>query len=200
MKMRVLKTALLFLCYFCFYIGNAQEMRSGLLLVNTQKANKTRFIPLNKKVKIWAGEDNLVYRAKILAVDSTLLYLSTGQCVPIKSVNSIRRKRIMLRDVGNAVVTTGVETELGLINAVFDPPRENHIDYNSFDNDDDLSLEDSLLLVAAGAVVAVVLAVGVGVITATVGVLVGIFEPRYYVDEWDLIPYNPAHDVFFVSD
>lgn len=196
MKVVSLKIALLLFSCLVTYVTLAQEMQSGLLLVST---DKSKFIPLGKKVKIWAGEENKVYRAKMLAVDDDFVYLSTGERLPIKSINSIKRKRIMLRDVGNASVVTGFATEKAVVETVWEgmfPESQNSFGNR---NNEDLSLTDGFLVIVGGAIVAVVLSVGVGIVTATTGVIVGIFEPRYYAGEWEFAPYNPAKNVMFVN-
>ncbi len=187
MKSRVLRTAMLLLSCLFLQTAFAQKMErhSGLLLVSEKKS---KIIPLGKKVKIWAGEENKVYRAKMLAVDDEFIYLSTGKRLPIKSIRSIRRKRIMLRDVGNA--------------SVWDATM-NPYEYDTFTNsyrekDNTLGLKEGFLMMAGGVVIAVVVAVGVGVVAATVGVVVGIFEPRYYADKWEILPLNPTKDVVFI--
>ncbi len=175
------------------------EKHSGLLLVSEKKS---KIIPLGKKVKIWAGEENKVYRAKMLAVDDEFVYLSTGKRLPIKSIRSIRRKRIMLRDVGNASVASGVATGTVLVEGAWEATM-NPYEYDTFTNsyrekDNTLGLKEGFLMMVGGVVVAVVVAVGVGVVAATVGVIVGIFEPRYHTDKWEILPLNPMKDVVFI--
>lgn len=198
MKAVSLKVALFLICCFVVHTIAAQEMQSGLLLVSEKKS---KLIPLNKKVKIWAGEDNKVYRAKILAVDDDFVYLSTGQRLPIKSIKSIKRKRIMLRDVGKASVATGVVIEKTVVESalkgMFPEPYDM---YGNRNNDSELGLGEGFLFILGGAIVSVGLAVGVGIVTGTVGVLFSLFEPRYHAGEWEMVPYNPARDVMFVNN
>ncbi len=202
MKSKVAKAVMLLLSCLIFQTALAQrsERHSGLLLVS---GKKTKIIPLGKKVKIWAGEENKVYRAKMLAVDDDFVYLSTGKRLPIKSIKSIRRKRIMFRDVGKASVATGVATGTALVEGAWEAadPYEYDTFTNSYrEKSDPVSLKEGFLLMAGGVVVAVVVAVGVGIVTATVGGVVGIFEPRYYADKWKILPLNPMKDVVFISN
>ncbi len=132
MESKVIKAAMLLLACLFFQTAFAQKMErhSGLLLVSEKKS---KIIPLGKKVKIWAGEENKVYRAKMLAVDDEFVYLSTGKRLPIKSIRSIRRKRIMFRDVGNASVVTGVATGTALVEGAWDATM-NPYEYDVFTN------------------------------------------------------------------
>ncbi len=200
MKSKLLRTVVLLLSCLIFQTVFAQKMErhSGLLLVSEKKS---KIIPLGKKVKIWAGEENKVYRAKMLAVDDEFVYLSTGKRLPIKSIRSIRRKRIMLRDVGHASVATGVVTGTALVGGAWyamDPYEYDTFTNSYVEQDNTLDLKEGFLMMAGGVVVAVFVAVGVGVVAATVGVIVGIFEPRYYADKWEILPLNPMKDVVFI--
>lgn len=198
MKINILKIALFLFGWLVFHTATAQEMQSGLLLVSTQKS---KLIPLGKKVKIWAGEDNKVYRAKMLAVDNDFVYLSTGQRLPIKSINSIKRKRIMFRDIGEASVVTGIATSKVAVdwslNAMFPEPSSDA--FGNLNNDNDASFKNGFVVIVGGVIVAIIATIGVGIVTATAGVFVGIFEPRYYAGKWEMLPYNPSTDVMFVN-
>lgn len=198
MKIAILKTVLLFFCCFGIYHLNAQEMQSGLLLVSN---HKTKLIPLGKKVKIWAGEDNTIYQAKLIAVDKDFVYLSTGDRLPIEKINCIRRKRILWKDIGHATVTTGVETEKFIANTTFDlmfpEPKFDRITQAL--NDDDLEIHEGILVIIGGVVLAAAAAIAVGVVSSTAGVIVGIFEPRYYAGKWKMTAYNPAENVIFIG-
>ncbi len=183
MKSFVRTAALLLLCC-SFSMAIAQEFRSGLLLTSVKNPNKTRVIPINKKVKIWAGEDNRLYRAKILAVDNYIAYLSTGERVPIKSIKSIKRKRIMFRDVGNATVVTGALAGELLLDA-------------ATDTSDNYANNERSVGLLGGVFLSAVTAVGIGVTTLTAGTIVGVFEPRYYAEKWNIEPLNPEKIVHF---
>ncbi|PVX50696.1 hypothetical protein C7377_1009 [Balneicella halophila] len=168
----------------------AQEEHSGLLLT---KGNKTKLIRLGKKVKLRAGSDNTIYRAKLIAVDKDFAYLSTGQRVPIKSIKSAKRKRIMFRDVGNASAVTGV----WLADADLDADDESDFyDANNYTN----TVEEDLADTGRNIVITLVLAVSVGVVVGVVGVLVGIFEPNYFTDQWMISPHNPMPSVFIIKE
>lgn len=184
MKFFVYKTVLLLLCC-SFYVATAQEFRSGLLLTSVKNPKKTRVIPINKKVKIWAGEENKLYRAKILAVDNYIAYLSTGQRLPIKSINSIKRKRIMFRDVGNASVVTGALAGEMLLDTAGDAVYDTY------------TAEDKSVGLLGGLFLSAVTVVGVGVTTLTAGTVIGIFEPRYRSEKWNIEPLNPEETVYF---
>lgn len=197
MKVVCFRIALLFFAFLAFCQVSAQEMQSGLLLVSTKKS---RLIPLGKKVKIWAGEENKVYRAKMLAVDKDFAYLSTGQRLPIKSIKSIKRKRIMLRDVGSASVVTGVAAEKVVVEMALEGMCPEPYDmFGNPNTDEGMDLREGFFLIIGGAILAVGIAVGVAAVMATVGVFVGIFEPRYYAGEWEILPYNPDRSVMFVN-
>ncbi len=166
----------------------AEEIRSGLLLVGHKNPKRTKVIPINTNVKIWAGEDNKVYYAKILAVDKEFAYLSLGVSIPIRSINCIRRNRIMLHDVGDAAVATGAwafegENRRGIF-------EDSHSTYDSSPGDPSLLTQ---------LVFPVISAVGAGVAYLTAGVAVGIFEPRYSSKKWDIQPLNPEGEVIFYN-
>ncbi len=187
MKTKFCTLIVVLLCLGSLQFATAQEIRSGLLLTAIKNPKRTKVIPINTNVKIWAGKDNKVYYAKILAVDKEFAYLSRGVRIPIKDINCIKRKRIMLHDVGNASVATGLwALEAENRKSVFEDSSSAY----------DSSREPSLL---TQLVFPVVVAVGAGVTFITAGVAVGIFEPRYYAKKWQIAPLNPEEDVVFYN-
>lgn len=200
MKRLILRTAMFLFCCFIVYSVAAQDERhSGLLLTNGQK---TKLIRLGKKVKICAGEENKVYQARLIAVDDDFAYLSTGQRLPIKSIKSIRHKRILLRDVGSATVATGSTIIDATIDAADEAvfPKPTNEWYTSSLKDDDVGLKEGALMIIGGVIVAVVVVVGVSVITITAGTVVGLFEPTYSVDKWTITPFNPLPNVIIIKE
>lgn len=190
-----IRIALFFLLLTALSALQAQEIESGLLLVSEKKS---KVIPVGKRIKVWAWEDNQCYKAKLLAVDKEYIYLSTGDQIPLSEINAVKRKRIMFHDVGKASVTTGMATGEVFVNSGIDIAVGNIAlpanDAGAFDD-----LRDGVLIVVGGAVIAVVAAATVGVLVITTGAVVSIFEPRYFSDEWDILPYNPATNVMFVN-
>lgn len=152
----------------------AQENESGLLLSN---GNRTKLIKLKRNVKIWVGKENRIYLAKILAVDSNFLYLSTRNRIYIPDIKAIKRKRILFRNLGNAgiaVTSVALNETLGTSNTSYDT---------------DSFLGYMVLSIGAG--------IGTVVIGGTVGVVVGAFEPKYTSEEWNMTPLNPADTVTY---
>lgn len=164
----------------------AQESESGLLLDN---GKHRKLIKLQRNVKIWAGKDNRIYFAKILALDSNFLYLSTKSRIYIPDIKAIKRKRILFRNVGNAGIYTSYATAT-LLNETDHTPYNPHTTIQENLKEDMHSFLGNIVLsIGAG--------IGTVVIGGTVGVVVSAFEPKYTAEEWRMTPLNPADTVIF---